>query len=134
MRSSSLILVDASIFLAVILEEPERDGIVELFEGKEIVSVGCLPWEVGNAFSAMLKRKRLTEAEVTRGWEVFEAISWRSLKENIGEALRLSSRHNIYAYDAYYLEAASRYGCPLFSLDSRMKEVGKMEKIPIMEV
>jgi len=81
-----------------------------------------------------LKRKRLTEAEVTRGWEVFEAISWRSLKENIGEALRLSSRHNIYAYDAYYLEAASRYGCPLFSLDSRMKEVGKMEKIPIMEV
>jgi len=56
MRSSSLILVDASIFLAVILEEPERDGIVELFEGKEIVSVGCLPWEVGNAFSAMLNR------------------------------------------------------------------------------
>lgn len=134
MHDSNSILVDASVFLAVILEVPEQEHIVELFEGKEIVSVGCLPWEVGNAFSAMLKRKRLSKEDVSNGWSVFESIVWRSLKVNFWDALSLSSKHNIYAYDAYYLEAAIRHSYPLLSLDLKMKEVGISERLTILEI
>ena len=127
-------MADASAFLAVILNEPERDDIICALEGKEILSVGCLSWEIGNAFTAMLKRKRLTEEQIMDGWNIYEEIVWRSVKANIPNALRLSAKHNLYAYDAYYIEAASRHGCPLLSLDLRMNEVGKLENINVLEV
>ena len=82
----------------------------------------------------MLKRKRLTEAQIMNGWDIYEEIVWRSVKENIPNALRLSAKHNLYAYDAYYIEAALRHGYSLLSLDFRMKEVCKLENINVWEI
>lgn len=126
--------MDASVVLAIVLDEPEKSGIVSVTRGTVLLAPGCLSWEIGNAFSAMLKRNRLTKAEVLKGLEVYAKIPVQSLNVNWKMALQLCDKHNIYAYDAYYLEVAIRGLVPLLTLDSRMAQVADIEGIKLREI
>ena len=53
------IIIDTSALIAVIVGEPERDIIVDITTGNNLIGPGSIPWEIGNAFSAMFKQKRL---------------------------------------------------------------------------
>ena len=53
------IVIDTSALIAVIAGEPERDRILAITEGKSLTGPGSIPWEIGNAFSAMFKQNRL---------------------------------------------------------------------------
>ena len=50
------------------------------------------------------------------------------------DALKLSNRLNIYAYDAYVLACALNYNCPLVSLDAGLLEVAQNTGIEVLEV
>jgi len=134
MASGEKIVVDASAVLAVILNEPEKAKIIGLTQGCSLISPGCLRWEIGNAFTVMLKRKRLTLEEAMRGLEIYAMIPIQEMDVSLHDAVQLSSRHNIYAYDAYYLELAKRNTSPLLTLDSRMAQVANDEKIKQKEI
>ncbi len=132
--NTNKVLVDASAVLAIILNEPEKDQIIHNTKGKVILSVGCLSWEIGNAFSAMLKQKKLSFSDVKNGLAIFSQIPWEMIKENLIKALDLCQKHNIHAYDSYYLEAASRNNLVLLSLDEHMNSIAKIENIKLLEV
>ena len=134
MKLAEKIVVDASVVLAVILNEPEKSGIIAATQEGILLAPGCLPWEVGNAFSAMLKRRRLGAEEALAGLDVFESIPIQESTVDLKSALKLSKRHDIYAYDAYYLELALKGGMPLLTLDGRMAEVAEKEGITVKEV
>ena len=51
------IIADTNIFLAIALNEPEKEQIIQLTSGVNIIAPEILPYEIGNAFSAMIKRK-----------------------------------------------------------------------------
>jgi uncharacterized protein with PIN domain len=53
------IVIDTSAIIAVLVDEPERQKIIEITEGHSLIGPGSIPWEIGNAFAAMFKRKRL---------------------------------------------------------------------------
>jgi len=55
------IVSDTNIFLAVALNEPEKANIIQLTAKANAISPEILPYEVGNALSAMVKRNRLTK-------------------------------------------------------------------------
>ena len=68
------LVVDTSVIIAVIANEPEKPALVARTQGTELFAPRSLHWEIGNAFSAMLKRQRITleqaQAEVSnRGME-----------------------------------------------------------------
>jgi predicted nucleic acid-binding protein len=52
---------------------------------------------------------------------------------NIENALRIACQYNIYAYDAYYLEAAFRLRLPLLTLDKQMKNIARKMNLDILE-
>ena len=54
------IVIDTSALIAVIAGEPERAKIIEITTGNTLIGPGSVPWEIGNAFSAMYKQKRLS--------------------------------------------------------------------------
>lgn len=54
------IVVDTNIFLASVLDEPEKQQIIELTMGSYIVAPTILPYEIGNALTALVKRHRLS--------------------------------------------------------------------------
>ncbi|UJS16626.1 MAG: hypothetical protein L3J17_11995 [Candidatus Jettenia sp.] len=51
------IVADASAFLAVVLNESDRDWIISKTIGCKIVSPEILPYEIGNALIAIRKKR-----------------------------------------------------------------------------
>lgn len=122
------IIADTNIFLAAALEEPEKEQIIALTSGHELVAPEILPYEAGNALTALVKKAVLDTDEVTTIWEVVMKIPVQLTAIDIGSALRIATAHRLYAYDAYFLECAMRMRCPLLTLDRKMETVaGKIE-------
>lgn len=102
--------------------------------GNTLIGPGSIPWEIGNAFSAMFKRNRLDIEEAKRGIEIFRSIPLRYISTDFANAVSLSKQTNMYAYDAYFLDCAVRQKAPLLTLDSKLKETARKLKIKILEV
>jgi predicted nucleic acid-binding protein len=127
------IVSDTNIFLAVVLNESERDHIIQLTSEAEVVAPDILPYEIGNALSAMYKRKQITSKEALSAQRATSNISVRLLAIDIQEALKLALEFNIYAYDAYFLQCAKSLSVPLLTLDNRMKQVADELNITLLE-
>jgi len=127
------VVSDTNIFLAVALDEPEKSDIIQLTSGMDAVAPEILPYEIGNALSAMIKRRRITAAAALSAQETVNAIPVRLLGVDIGEALRLAIEFNLYAYDAYFLQCAKALSCPLLTLDNRMRQVAVQLGIKVLE-
>ena len=128
------LVVDANIFLAIALNEPEKNQIIQLTAGSRLVAPEILLYEIGNALSAMMKRQRLTYQQATKAFSIIELIPVVLEKADIIQALKISHRYNSYAYDAYYLEVAQRLRIPLMTLDQKMKNVGNSLNINLLEL
>jgi len=92
-----------------------------------------LPYEVGNALSAMVKRGKLTEPEALEVEKPVGQIPVRLVSADIHGSLQLALEHDIYAYDAYFLHCAQALSCPLLTLDRRMKQVAARLEIKVLE-
>lgn len=128
------IVIDTSALIAVLVDEPERPKIIELTVGNTLIGPGSIPWEIGNAFSAMFKQNRLTLDEAQKGLSIFRSIPLRYVEADFANALELSKTINMYAYDAYVLDCAIRYKSPLLTLDRKLISAAQSIKIQILEV
>jgi predicted nucleic acid-binding protein len=105
-----------------------------LTAGNTLIGPGSIPWEVGNAFSAMLKQGRLTLNETHNGLAIFKDIPIRYAKADFTHALTIAKQTNMYAYDAYFLDCAIRHSAPLMTLDRKLMTAAKTLDIDILEV
>ncbi len=128
------ILCDANIFLAALLDEPEKENIVSLTSNSSIISPSVLPYEIGNSLTALYKRKGLNKSNIIMIYELFTAIPVRLVDVKIKDAINISLKYNIYAYDAYYLEVAKRMKLSLLTLDKQMIKIAGSLNINILEV
>ncbi len=128
------IVIDTSALIAVIVGEPERAKIIAITAGNTLIGPGSIPWEIGNAFSAMFRQDRLSLDDARNGVEIFQSIPIRYVETDITNALRLSKEINMYAYDAYLLDCAIRYKSPLLTLDLKLKAAAKSIEIDALEV
>ncbi len=128
------IVIDTSALLAVIVAEPERGRIIELTAGQTLIGPGSIPWEIGNAFSAMVKQRRLGLVEVQEGLRIFESIPLRLVKIDMKKALSIAGEAKTYAYDAYFIDCAVRLSAPLLSLDGGLKRAALKFGVQILEV
>jgi predicted nucleic acid-binding protein len=116
------IVADTNIFLAVALNEPEKDRIIQLTLGSSVMAPEILPYEIGNALSAMVKRRKLSEVQALDAERAAGRIPVRLVGVDVRASLRLAMEHNIYAYDAYFSQCARVFSRPLLTLDGRMKQ------------
>ena len=126
--------IDASAVMAVILNEPSKPNLLEATRGADLISAPSLPWEIGNALSALFKRRRIDLAQAELALQSFREIPVRLPSLEIESSVVLAERHDVYAYDAYVIECARRYQTPLLSLDRRQCEVARSEGIATLEV
>ena len=128
------ITADTNTFLAVTLYEPQRDEIIRLTSGHDLVAPDVLPFEIGNALSAMLKRCRIEPENLLPVWDATQQIPVDLRSVDVREALKIASQFNIYAYDAYFLVCSISLHSPLLTLDRGMSEVARNLGIQVMEV
>lgn len=128
------LVIDASALLAVLLEEPERPALLAATRGTELLAPASLPWEVGNALVAAVRRRRLTGNEAVAAWAVYEAVPLRLIEVNIGEAIKTAIDLGLYAYDGYLVQLARSRGLPLLTLDIRLRAAASGVGVQLLEV
>jgi predicted nucleic acid-binding protein len=128
------IVVDTSIIISVIANEPEKALIVRTTRGAGIVAPLSVHWEIGNAFSAMLRRKRITLEQCQEALRIYKSIPVRYVGIELEPVLRIANDLNIYAYDAYLLETARQYKMPLMTLDRQLSAYAEMKGIKTIQV
>jgi predicted nucleic acid-binding protein len=131
---SMRIIVDTSVVIAVLTNEKHKQSLIELTKGADLVAPSSLHWEVGNAFSAMLKRRRITLDQTFRALGAYAGIAIRFYEVSLKEALSLCLKANLYAYDAYFIACALRLKCPLLSLDKDLLAAAAKSGVPTMKV
>jgi predicted nucleic acid-binding protein len=128
------IVTDTSAVLAVLLDEPEKEAVVEATMGSVVCAPASLRGEVGNAATAGVKRRRLTTARARQLITDFEQVTIRELTIDLLRAVDLGLELGIYAYDAYVLEAARSSGFPLLALDGPIRQNAKKLGLTLVEL
>ncbi len=127
-------MIDTSAVLAVIGEQPEKADLVKLTRGAILVARASVHWEVGNALSAMFKRKAIGIKEALQLLEAYAAIPIRMAEIGLKQGVELSARLNVYAYDAYLLACAINQRAPLLTLDGGLRDRARELKLEVLEV
>ena len=133
-RCPLLLVIDTSVLIAVIAAEAERPALIRATRGAELVAPASVHWEVGNACSAMLKRRRASLAQVHAMLAAYAQIPLRLLEIDLGRALELADRLGLYAYDAYLLAAAQAQRAPLMTLDQALARAAREAGIMLKEI
>lgn len=128
------LVIDTSAIIAVLVREPHRAVLIEVTAGADLLAPPSVHWEVGNAFSAMFKRRCLTLRQAHRALEAYRRIPIRFSDVELGQALEVSKSLDIYAYDAYVIACALQHRCTLLSLDRGLVEAAARAGIATVEV
>lgn len=126
--------IDTSAVLAVVLNEPTRRDLIRRSKGRELLAPGSLPWEVGNALSALFKKGRLDLAKAIQALDSYRQIPVRLIETSLDAALELAWELEIYAYDAYVLECARRHRTPLMTLDLGLQRAAAKVGIAVIDL
>ena len=127
------VIADTNVFIAVALNEPEKARIVRLTKDHDLAAPDVLPFEIGNALSAMLKRRTLNFEEVMAAWDSVNDIPVELCTIDIRFALEVASQKKIYAYDAYFIVCAMQARVPLLTLDRGLEQVARELHVTILE-
>ncbi|NOT47070.1 MAG: type II toxin-antitoxin system VapC family toxin [Acidobacteria bacterium] len=127
------LVADTSTIIAVIANEPEKPLLIAKTQGYDLVAPRSLYWEIGNAFSAMIKRGRITLEQATAAIEIYKQIPIDLLDVDLEQALELVDKHKVYAYDAYMIACALDRGCPLLTLDGGLVYAAKAAGVEVWE-
>lgn len=126
--------IDTSAILAVVLNEPTRRDLIRCSKGRKLLAPGSLPWEVGNALSALFKKGRLDLAKAIQALDSYRQIPVRLTDISLDAAVELARELEIYAYDAYMLECARRHRTPLMTLDVPLQGAARKIGIAVIDL
>ena len=128
------IVVDTSVIVAVIAYEPQRDALIRLTKGTDLLAPASVHWEIGNAFSAMLKRNRIELDHALQAIAAYRQIPIRYVDVELEDTLAIAARYAIYAYDAYLIRCGLKFSAPLLSLDRGLLQVAEQAGVDAIEV
>lgn len=128
------IVIDTSAIIAVITNEPNKAKLIDVTDGATLLAPTSINFEIGHAFSAMLKRHRIELTQVFEALTIYRSIPIRWVDIELDESLRIASELNVYAYDAYLIRCAEKYHCPLLTLDRALRAQAMAYGVSIVEV
>lgn len=129
-----VVVVDTSALVAVLVSEPQRAAMIAATQRADLVAPASVHWEVGNAFSALLKRRRLTLPQAQRALAAYEAIPLRLVDVDLALAVEVAAEHDLYAYDAYLITCALAQRAPLLTLDQGLLRAAVASGVQCVEV
>ncbi len=128
------ITIDTSALIAVIGNEDSKQKIVEKTKGCSLCAPMSVHWEIGNAFSAMFKRRSSTIELAKQALTAYREIPIKFMDVPLERTLEISHVQNIYAYDAYLIQCAQQTSTSLLTLDSGLKAVAEKMGVNTLEI
>jgi predicted nucleic acid-binding protein len=128
------VVTDTSVLIAVLTSAAEKERLVDITRGSGIIAPASVHWEIGNAFSSLLKRRLITQLDIAHALEAYEDIPIRFVDVDLGASLQIAAELSIYAYDAYLIACARQYSAPLLTLDRGLARAARRMDVRILEV
>jgi predicted nucleic acid-binding protein len=128
------LVIDTSAIVAVLVRESLRRGLISATAGADLLAPPSVHWEVGNAFSAMFKRGRLSLPQAHRALAAYRQIPIRFSEVSLVRSVQISKDLDVYAYDAYVIVCALQHRCPLLSLDRDLVTAAARAGVETVEV
>ena len=128
------IVIDASVIIAVIANEPEKESLIKLTQNADLIAPYSVHWEIGNAFSSMIKKRRINGKQASEALSIYQNIPVNFVNVDLSESILLAEKYNIYCYDAYLLQCGLEHRYPLISLDAKLNQCAVEAGIKILEV
>ena len=128
------IVIDTSVIIAVITNEKHKRLLINITRGATLLAPESLHFEIGNAFSAMLRRNRITFKNTKKALKEYDKIPIQYYATELEEAINIAYELKIYAYDAYFIECAANNRLPLLSIDDGLIKAARQYGIKIIEV
>jgi predicted nucleic acid-binding protein len=127
------VVTDTSAIIAVITNAPEKDLLADVTRDSALIAPTSVHWEIGNAFSSLLKRRLISMGEVVEALQAYEAIPIRFVDVDLERALQIAAELAIYAYDAYLIVCAQQVRAPLLTLDRGLARSARRVGVNVLE-
>lgn len=127
------LVIDTSAVLGVLLNQGPKEWLIDCAMGATLIAPSSLHWEIGNALSGLIKRKKIEERTALAAIEAYQQIPIQFVDVDLKATIALVREHQIYAYDAYMISCAKQHRVALLSLDKALIEVAKKENIRTLE-
>jgi predicted nucleic acid-binding protein len=128
------VVADTSVVIAVLTSAAEKDRLVNITRDSGIIAPASVHWEIGNAFSSLLKRRLITALDIAEALEAYEDIPIRFVDVDLGASLQIAADLSIYAYDAYLIVCARQHHAPLLTLDRGLARAAQRMGVQVLEV
>jgi predicted nucleic acid-binding protein len=128
------VVADASVIIAAITNEREKPRLIALTRGRDLIAPWSVHWEIGNAFSAMLRQKRVSQDEALSALQIYATMPIRLVDVELQESFKIAADTGLYAYDAYLIRCAEKYSAPLLSLDKGLLRAARSRGTSVIEV
>ncbi len=127
------ITIDTSALIAVIGNEESKRGIIEITRGYSLCAPVSVHWEIGNAFSAMFKRQKLSLELAKQALAAYREIPIKYIDVPLEKTLEITHAQNMYAYDAYLILCAQQTSTSLLTLDKGLKAIAEKMGVSVLE-
>lgn len=132
------VVIDASVALAWGFTD-ENDGyardVLAALAGRRIIVPAIWQLEIANGIIVGERRGRLSQQAIHLFQDLLKNLNPvqdnQSLQQTMENVIPVARMHNLTAYDASYLELASRCGLPLATLDVRLMKAAQDASIAI---
>jgi len=128
------VTIDTSALIAVIGNEESKKEIIKITKGYSLCAPKSVHWEIGNAFSAMFKRQKLSLELAQQALAIYRDIPIKYIDVPLEITLDISESQSMYAYDAYLIQCAQQTSTPLLTLDKGLKTVATKVGVTLLEV
>ncbi len=129
------VILDASAWLAVLLQEKDSDWISGHLERQALFAPELIRYEAANGLLYAYRKRHLLNKQVLESLlKVARDFPIETIPLNVWwkEATRVVTEYSLTFYDASYLSAAVVLKMPLLTLDGQMIDVMKHEKIHLL--
>lgn len=128
-------VIDCSFFISSLLPDEKNSNFDFIAFSIHVPSIFFL--ECLNVLATALKRERIAKNQYEECMASFKDLPFKvdhfsSTQESVYAISQLSQKYNLTSYDASYLELASRLKAPLGTLDKKLVEACKIEKIKLL--
>jgi predicted nucleic acid-binding protein len=131
------LVVDASVTLAWCFEDEATDKTDALLD--QVIADGAVVptlWrtEVANVLLVAERRGRITPAQRDRFLSLLDqlGLTVESTAPDSAALIWLADKHDLSAYDAWYLWLAARSGATLATLDGRLADAGRAAGVAVV--
>lgn len=135
------IIVDASIALSWCFEDEESvlaTAVLEKLEAISAFAPAIWPLEVANGLRSAERRGRLDEQSIPAATQLLMTLPIAveealGLEATIARVLPLARSLGLSAYDATYLDLATRRGLPLATADDQLARAARAAGVELLE-